>query len=234
VIFNRLYQNCRLLLEQMEALFTAANTLANLTKSKKQNVNIGSILLILLEQKFKEIPQIIRDLLSVISNVQHINKKELDGLRIKLLWFLTPTNLYGLNSMDRVIELRNDVQVTFDSIARMQETNVQIDINQCHLSTLKSNGDILIRREGVLQSDLLASGNIVFYDDQSVCRGSRLDAGMTISAMIVGGQTSVDTFLKAGRRIVVKKMLSGKICVGKRVKEIFSPIGETTFDVMGM
>jgi uncharacterized protein (DUF342 family) len=111
-----------------------------------------------------------------------------------------------------------------------QESQVQININQGQNSTLKSNGDILIRKEGVIHCDLYSAGNIVFSLDNSVCRGSRLEAGDTISAMYVGGITGVRTSLKAAKKIIVKKMFEGRVIVGRQSMDIFESVEDMTFD----
>ncbi|NHN35600.1 hypothetical protein [Paenibacillus agricola] len=115
-------------------------------------------------------------------------------------------------------------------VALSQESKVQININQGQKSILKSNGDILIRKEGVIQCDLYSAGNIIFYLDNSVCRGSKLEAGDTISAMYVGGMTGVRTSLKAAKKVMVKKMFEGRVIIDRYSTDIFEPVEEKTFD----
>src|SRR5690606_7024020 len=91
---------------------------------------------------------------------------------------------------------------------------------------LKSNGDIIVYREGVILSDMYSAGNIVFKHENSLCRGSKLDSGGIIVVKTVGGETGAETMLKATREVRSKKMYAGRICVGKSCMDIFDPIEE--------
>jgi hypothetical protein len=150
-----------------------------------------------------------------------INSEELKELKEKLELFLYPLRIVELQSFSYIYNIQNMIQETFQSIERMQETFVQIDINQCHLTTIKSNGDILIRKEGVLQSNLYSKGNIIFFGHDAVCRGSQLEAGDTICAMHIGGEIGGQTLLKAGKKVVLKKITMGRVCVGRFWRDFF-------------
>ncbi|MDB5054983.1 MAG: hypothetical protein JWM44_3033 [Bacilli bacterium] len=230
VIYNRLFHATSQLLIQMRLLTEAAQTLMARIAEKEQQVNPGRIMLLLLESKFTDIPKTIKEILTVIANIQNIERESLVDLKDKLECFLYPLKLVEIDSLDVFIYIQKLLEETYQSINRMQETPSKIDIQQCHLSELKSNGDILIRREGVLKSDLYCKNNIVFYEDRSVCRGSRLEAGGIISAMNVGGQTCSGIYLKAGTKIVVKNIHSGRVCIGKYCRDIFESLADTTFD----
>jgi len=66
--------------------------------------------------------------------------------------------------------------------------------------------------------------------DNSVCRGSKLEAGDTISAMYVGGSTGVGTSLKATKKVIVKKMFEGRVTVDRYSMDIFDLVEDKTFD----
>jgi hypothetical protein len=230
VIYNRLFNTNSQLLTQIRSLTEAARTLMARISERKQQVNPGRIILLLLESKFTDIPKTIKEILTVIANIQNLKRESLMDLKDKLEWFLHPLKLVDIDSLDVFIYIQKLLEETNQSISRMQEISSKINIQQCHLSFLKSNGDILIRREGVLNSDLYSKNNIVFYEDRSVCRGSRLEAGNIISAMNVGGQSCSGIYLKAGKKIVVKNIHSGRVCIGKYCRDIFESLADTTFD----
>jgi hypothetical protein len=83
-----------------------------------------------------------------------------------------------------------------------------------------------------LQSDIYSKGNVIFYDSDSVCRGGKVECIGSISAMTVGAEVGSDTILKAGSKITLKKMTSGKICIVRYVKEILLPIHNISFEVI--
>ncbi|TNJ67121.1 DUF342 domain-containing protein [Paenibacillus hemerocallicola] len=231
VMFNRLYHSSKLLSELFGKLLAACRMLEQALRSKRQQaIRFGQIVLLLMESKFKEIPATIKDLLVVIANIQHLKREQYQKLKQMSEFFLQPTKLPEAASYNILQSYLALLQDTHQEVARMQEEKVEIRLNQCHKSELKSNGDIVIQREGVLLSDLYSAGNIQFVWEYAVCRGGRLEAGGSISAQIIGGETGASTILKAARLIRIKKMYSGRVCVGKYCTDIFEMIENKTFD----
>jgi uncharacterized protein (DUF342 family) len=234
VLFNRLYHTSMMLCDYIEKLLTAANLLTQALESKKQVFRYGQVILLLLEKKLKETYDLIKELLDIISNIQQIKHEEYVKLKEVSEIFIQPAKLLEVGSHSFVQSYLTLLQDTHREVARMQEENVEISINQCHKSELKSNGDIIINREGVLISDLYSAKNIIFKDDSAVCRGSQLNAEGSIKAKVVGGETGVISVLKAKRKIEVRKMYSGRVCIGKYCKDVYDIIENTTFDNMSL
>ncbi|WP_127589047.1 DUF342 domain-containing protein [Paenibacillus koleovorans] len=234
VMFNRLYNTSKQLSEQIEKLLAAARMLEQTIEARKQTIRFGQIVLVLMESKFKEMPDAVKELLAVISNIQHIKKDEYTKLMEMSTLFFMPTKLLESASYSFFHSFLALLSETHQEVARMQEEKVQIMINQCHNSELKSNGDIIIKGDGVLLSDLYSAGNILFQQELSVCRGAKLEADGVISAKIVGGQTGVNTFLKAKRQVTVKKMYAGRVCVGKYCMDMDDLVENKTFDANTM
>lgn len=234
VMFNRLYQCAIHLSDQMEKLLKASRMLEQALEAKKQTVRFGQIVVLLIENKLRGIPTAIKDLLIVIGNIQHLKKEEYQKLKEMSELFLQPAQLLEMASYSLMQSYLALLQETHKEVARMQEEIVEIRINQCHNSMLKSNGDIVIHREGVLLSDLYSAGNIRFDHEYSVCRGSRLEAGGSITAQIIGGQTGADTVIKAAKQIKVRKMYSGRVCIGKYCTDVFDVVENKTFDLISI
>ena len=231
VLFNRLYHTSKQLCDSIEKLLEASRLLEEALEAKRQPARFGQIVQLLLETKMKDILPAIRELQSVISNIRNIRQTEYEKLKEISEIFTRPTKLIESATREFVQGFLALLQDTHGEVARMQEEQVEISINQCQGSELKSNGDIVVHRDGVLLCELYSAGNIVFLADQAICRGSRLDAGDSIRAKIVGGQTGAITVLKAGRKVQVMKMYSGRVCVGKYCKDIFEPVERTEFDL---
>lgn len=234
VMFNRLYNTSKMLCEQIEKLMAAARMLEQALESRNQTIRFGQIALLLLESKFKETPSTVKELLFVISNIRHLKKEEYQKLMELSEMFFRPAILLEIASYSVLQSFLAILHETHQEVARMQEDKVQIMINQCHNSELKSNGDIVIQGDGVLLSDLYSAGNIIFHNELSVCRGTKLEADGVISAKIVGGQTGVNALLKSKRQVIVKKMYTGRVCVGKYCMDIFDPVENKTFDAHNM
>jgi hypothetical protein len=119
----------------------------------------------------------------------------------------------------------------FMRVALSQETNVQIVINKGQKSILKSNGDILIRKDGVIQCDLYSTGNIIFFLENFVCRGvPNWRRETPYQQCLLVGRQEYGQALKLQKKVVVKKMFEGKIIVDRYSVEIFEPVEEKTFD----
>lgn len=228
VIFNRFYLNTKKLSGKLHAWLEAAKLLLSIVEAKGKNILVGQALIILLESKFQDIPLVVQEIKNSISNIKNIKRVEIDEFKQKIEIFLNPHQIAQLDSFGQIQSILNFVEEAFNMIENAQETNVFIDIPQCHNSNLKSNGNIMIRKEGCLQSNLFSKENIVFYDRDSVCRGSRLEAGQMISAMIVGGETGGDIVLKAGRRMTIKKIYNGRVYINRYFKDIDKPLEEIT------
>lgn len=234
VMHNRLYNNSKLLMSQFEQLLEAAKVLSDMVEKKGQKPHYGQIILLLVENKFKDISKMAKEALSVIINIRSRDKTAWLNLKDMLERFLQLSRMPQLISHGTILGILNSLNETVQHVGSMQEAKVRIDMGQCHLSTLKSNGDILIRKEGVLQSDLYSAANIVFYDKDAVCRGSRLEADGIISAMMVGGQTGAPSVLKSKTKIMLKSMSSGRICIGNYCIEVMDNIEEQTIDMEWM
>lgn len=234
VMFNRLYNGTKTLLVLLDQLLLAASTLQEAILKKNHKIKYGQIIQLLMESKFKGIADTSKELLLVITNIQRVDKIQLDKLKQRVELFLQPIGLVQLMQMELLKEIIELLKETNEEIARMQETKAIIEIRQCHLSTLKSHGDIIIVADGVVQSELYSSKNIIFEAVFSVCRGSILEAEGFISAMTVGGQTGMNTVLKAKRRVFIQKMYSGRVCVGRYCEEIIEMIENRTFEAHTM
>jgi hypothetical protein len=230
MLYNRLYNSSKQLMDILEKMMQSAKMILNETGKKNVQVRYGQVLLLITESKYQQVWDVVKELLGIISRIQSYNKDDLQQLKNYLELFLQPTKIVEIMTAPRMEDFLRVLKEAFMRVALSQESQVQININQGQNSTLKSNGDILIRKEGVIQCDLYSARNIIFFLDNSVCRASKLEAGDTISAMYVGGITGVRTSLKATKKVIVKKMFEGRVIVDRQSMDIFEPVEEMTFD----
>ncbi|TJY41938.1 DUF342 domain-containing protein [Cohnella pontilimi] len=230
MLYNRLYHSSKQLMDNLEKMMESARLLLHEIEKKNMRVRYGQVLLLISESKFQQVGDVVKELLKVIASIRLHNKNEFEKLSDYLEFFLHPTKMVKDMTAHRMKDFMHKLKEAYMRVALSQESHVQIQINHSQNSTLKSNGDILIRREGVIQCDVQSSRNIIFFLDNSVCRGSTLEAGDTISAMYVGGMTGVASSLKAANKIMVKKMFEGRIIVDQKTIDIYEPVEEKTFD----
>ncbi|HZG55316.1 FapA family protein [Paenibacillus sp.] len=229
VLYNRLFNHSKKLNEQLQNLRNAAKILLTKLEAQGKSVPISQAYQLLAETKFKEIPGTAKEILASIVTIQNIQRDQLEDLKQKLMSLLLPSCYMKVDPVSFLNGLQQHLIETTESIQRCEETDVRMDIPKCQLSTLMSNGDILVRQEGVVQCHLYAKKNIVFYQKNAVCRGSTLESGETISAMTVGGTSGGACNLKAGTKVMVAKMYDGRVFVGRYLKEILEPIEHTKF-----
>jgi len=230
VMFNRLYQTAKTLTEHLANLITASNLLLHKLEVRKQKVHFGQIVMLLVEKKFHAIPALVKELLAVLANIQHIKQNEYQKLGEMCSILLQPFKILTELNMSFYQSLLTMLHEAHKEVARMQEAKAEVRLNQCHNSEIKSNGNIIIQRDGVILSQLYAARSILFKHESSVCRGSTLEAGRSIVAKIVGGKTGVDTLLKAKMMVSVRKMFTGRICIGKYCIDVDKLIEDKTFN----
>ncbi|WP_262688141.1 FapA family protein [Paenibacillus baimaensis] len=226
----RIQEGSQALSVQLVQLMEAAKLLTDQVRQKGQNAAFGQVVKLLVDNKFKEIPKLIHKLLVHVHSVPEQDHEAWQYLMDKLGMFSDVSKVYSQGSEALWLSLLYDLKQTVEKIDNMKETNIKIDIGQCHLSTLQSQGDIMIRKEGVLQSDLRSTDNIIFYHNDAVCRGSRLEADGMISASIIGGVTGSLSQLKAKDKIMLRKMYSGRVCVDSFCVDIVDVIENQTID----
>lgn len=228
--FERLHSIAKSLCTQLDQLHLAATQMIALVTTRKMTAPFDQIISLLLKQKYNGIPAAMRQLLQAIDGLRQLRTAENDALRAELAYFLhdayadqtvTPAHLKRIHTL---------LEHSCREIARMLEVDVQLILNQCHNAELRSKGNITIKREGVLISNLQAAGNIIFENPQSLCRGSTLDAAKHIVAQFVGGN-SASSVLKAGSSVTVRKMYAGKICIKGYCIDIDEAVESTRYDV---
>jgi hypothetical protein len=231
VLFNRLYSHSSKLNDQLKSFSSSAAQLIKLASDRGHAVSERQVYQLLLESKFSDLPGIANQILVCISNIQNLKSDQLSDLKDKLQPLLSPPYLPHTEEAVYIQNLQLMLGETIESIRRSEEADVCTDLQQCHMTEILSNGDIRIRKQGVLQSTLYSKGNIVFYESDSVCRGSNLEAGGIISAMIVGGVSGGRTSLKAGRKVITSLIYEGRVTVDRFGKDIIEPMEKACFFV---
>ncbi|WP_054942761.1 DUF342 domain-containing protein [Paenibacillus ihuae] len=231
VLYNRIFNCSKLLIEEAQLLRTAVRLLIQAVQARKQSVKYGQAVVLLLESKFHKIPQLTKELLSVLATVQASYHQDLQQTLHFLNLLLKPAQLVDFMNeaaLSGVISMLEELHM---GVARLQETKVEVNIGKCQNSTLKSNGDIMIHRDGIVQSELFSSGNISFRKTFSMCRGSKLEAGGSISAFYVGGESGAQSYLKAKQSISVHKMYLGRVTIDRYTADITEPVENMVFNI---
>lgn len=224
VDYSQLYMELKKVSEQFGSLLEAVEMIRNHLHEKKQAVKISRIVQTLLEQKYTHLISLLHRLTEIVNTIRSPMENEFLEINAKLNVFLKPHGIGTIRSIEELYALQEFLAQMRHKVRQYQEKKAPIEVRQCHHSILKATGDIRIRQEGMIQSDLFTEGNVVFYDQNSVCRGGTIIAEGSISAMAVGGEGNGQIQLTAGHRILAERITEGRICIGRSCRDITAPM----------
>jgi uncharacterized protein (DUF342 family) len=229
VVFNRLYSDTKKFAETLTSLCEAANFTWKLLESKGKSSRDGAILHALIQTKYHTLHEQIQKILQIFERANsEIVIPEWNEFHKILAEWKHPLYILNHGTIKNGLRLVSVAKQIYLHIELMQEQSVVIEIGQCTASTLKSNGDINVRKAGTIQSHLFAKNKIVFDHVESVCRGGELEAGDSVYLMAVGGRHGTETTIKANKKIYAKKIYMATVCIGKWVENIFEPLQNVT------
>ncbi|RXT06265.1 DUF342 domain-containing protein [Ammoniphilus sp. CFH 90114] len=224
VDYSRLYMELKKVSEQAATFIEAVELLNQHLHENNQTVAMGRLLLTLLDQKFSHLPQLFHDLVVLTESIKSSAEHDFSHIRSKVEPYLKPQRMQEIRSIDELYAMQANLADMRQKIRSYEEKKAGIEVRQCHHSLLKATGDIRIKKEGIIQSDLYTEGNIIFYDRHSVCRGGSIIAEGSISAMKVGGEGSGRTQLTAGYRILAESIMESRICIRRQCRDIAEPV----------
>ena len=157
----------------------------------KKNTTDGEIVKILIETKFKKLPQ---TSIKVVKRILH--QESTDD---KLVFIIKNKILdVGTLNIRKYEELNDAVTIIDDKISALtMNLTVPVDVilDYCQDTTIKSSGNIILTGKGEYVSQMIASDSIIFQKDKSLARGGVMKAGKEIKCKIVGGLGGVSTVL---------------------------------------
>lgn len=191
VIIQNLLSNLTSLKQELENLSKVAEEIKkfNLLGADKKD---GEIVKVLIETKFKHIPQLC---MKVVAGIMSERKKEEDELlsliKGKLIG-LAPINMIHYWEVDDIVKIIESKIEQFKSVLAIP---VNLRIAYCQDSTLESSGDIYIFGKGEYVSNIKGNGKIIFEGEKSIARGGVIKANDEIRCKMVGSMGGVTTKL---------------------------------------
>jgi len=170
--------------------------IASISQLKEMNLvargtSDGELVKILIETKFKKLPQISLKIAKRILDKQDAEDKLLFIIKNKILGV-------GTSNISNYEELNDAITIIDNKILVLElhltlPVNVALDYSQD--SVIKSSGNVIITGKGEYVSQIVASDSIIFEKDKSLARGGVMHAGKEIRCKIVGGPGGVSTKL---------------------------------------
>jgi uncharacterized protein (DUF342 family) len=159
-----------------------------------KNTSDGELIKILLETKFKKLPQAAIKVADRIAHSQNHEDELLFIIKHRILE-LGPLSIVNYE------ELNDAVTIIDNKISNLQmELTLPVDVvlDYCQESIIKSSGNVIFTGKGQYVSQITASDSVIFKRDKSVARGGVIKAGKEIRCKAVGGHGGVATKLIVG------------------------------------
>lgn len=214
MLFGRVYKIVQDLLMSFKNLQRAINQLEQTLKSNQVNFDFNYMLFTLIEAKFSDIVKNVAEIYEIFT-VQFDRRANLP-LQFRIM-VNALSSFKDFHSIKRIMSIEpiNSIQHTLQElIAQIESMVLQescIELKSANLSTLKTNGDIVIKGDGVVQTNFFAGGNITFDRLDSVIRGGNLEALKSIKAGVVGTESGRAPVLYAGESIDLYKIYQANI-----------------------
>lgn len=160
----------------------------------------GEIIKILIENKFKTLPNISRAVLkfNMSEGVQH---SDLTTFIINKLLGLGPLKIQNVKELATLEELLREEIEEMETLIIIP---ADIHLSYAQGSNIEASGSIYISGKGQYTSNITALNNIIFTSENSVCRGGTLSAGSEIILKSVGSVAGVNTVLKVPKNGRIK------------------------------
>jgi len=156
----------------------------------------GEIVKILIENKFKSLPKLARNILNYNMS-QGIQQSEITTFIINKLLGMGPLKLKEFKEIEN---FQGIVEEEIEEIENLIVIPADIYLEYAQGSTIEASGSVFITGKGQYTSNIIALNNIEFLTDNSVCRGGTLSAGAEIKLKTVGSVAGVSTILKVPKK----------------------------------
>lgn len=191
-------------------------------KKKIPNINQtdGEIIKILMENKVQSFPKRAQELLDFLEEADTINVSTY--IKEKIIGF-GPLKIVNINELKGFsLELKSILQPLKENLV----VPIDVYINYIQDSEVNTTGNIYILGKGQYVSKLTCLGDIIFSQDNAVCRGGVLSANGKIKAGTVGSVAGVSTILKVKEDGVITANIAYNnttFCFGERKYTLDNP-----------
>ncbi|WP_160687344.1 flagellar assembly protein A [Clostridium sp. C2-6-12] len=216
---------------------------ASAEQVKKNNLlgprQYGEIVKILIENKFKSLPKLSRNILNYNMS-QGVQQSEITTFIINKMLGMGPLKI---KEVQELVDFQEMVKEEIEEIENLIVIPADIYIEYAQGTEIEASGSVFITGKGEYTSNIVALNNIEFLKDKAVCRGGTLSAGNEIKLKTVGSSAGVSTILKVPKkgRITAEIAYNNTIfCFGekqvmlevssKNVEAYLDKTGEITID----
>ncbi|WP_025027733.1 DUF342 domain-containing protein [Caldalkalibacillus mannanilyticus] len=232
LFFSQIYKSIQNLEIDFTKLKLAITQIKELLVQSNKTFTFGHIAANVIEMKMPEIMDEMKQF-SVLLKANEENDM-LIPLRLKLLQKL----LHSFRDVSSIRSLQNEESLnsiifTLNEVIKDSEEAIQSEsevlVHFTNMSTIKTNGNIIIAKEGALNSHLFAGKDCLFVSHNSVIKGGKIEAIERIQAAKVGSEKAVPPQLAARTSISVKELYAAKIKMHNRSQLVDKYMRQVTF-----
>lgn len=156
----------------------------------------GEIIKILIENKYKLIPNLSRSVLNYNMS-QGIQHSELVAFILNKLIGLGPLKIEDYKELENFEYMLNE---EIEEIEELIVIPANIYLGYAQGTDIEASGNVFITGKGQYICNITALNKIEFTNEKAVCRGGTLHAGSEIRLKTVGSDAGVSTILKVSKK----------------------------------
>lgn len=230
LFFSEAYKLVEKLYRTIKVLKAQAKQTLDQFSVQKKEASYGEIIANLVEKKFRTIQEDISKYNELLGEME---KNKIDiPVQLKVIQRILNVfaNYHLLLKMNK--DMIKSILFSLKEVMIKSEASInahsKITLNDANMSTIKTNGDIIIERKGVIHSTLFAGNNIIFNNPKAVIRGGKVEALNEVKASIVGSDLGNRPKVYAGNIITIRELIKATIRVKHKTVKVYGPVSMVT------
>lgn len=230
LFFSEIYKTVEKLYRTIKLLKSSAKQLTDSLANQGKEIFYGEIIAKLVESKYKSI---MADRLKFNNLLTDMENNKIDvPIQLKMIQRILNvfTNYHSMLKINK--DMIKSIQFSLKEVLIKSEASInsesKITINDANMSTIKTNGHIIIEKKGVIHCTLFAGKDIIFTDPKAVIRGGKVEALNEVKASIVGSDLGNRPSVYGGKKITMRELIKAKVRVNHKTAKIDGPVSMLT------
>jgi len=232
LFFSEVYKVINKLYLTIKDLSQALNQMTKILKEQEKEYYFGHLVANLVETKYKYLVTDYEKLKKILAEMQSSDIEIPIQLRVASQVLNVFSKHHLMLTINKPMIIRS-VLYALKEVVNQSEASIKeegdITINDANMSTIKTNGSIIVKKAGVIQSILFAGKDCIFEDPKSVIRGGKVEAMGKVIAGIVGTELGARPAVYAGESIRMKQLIKATVRVNHLTSKVKGPVYDVTF-----
>ncbi|ADU31995.1 FapA family protein [Evansella cellulosilytica] len=207
--YSEMYKVSQSISSTLKQLNDALSQVKHVLSNKNIDYSFGYIVSTLIESKFPSLMKNVEEFYRISNDI----RKAENDLTLNIQ--ITTNALRKFSSLQSILSIESEhmihsTQVSLRELIQKMESLIleesDITFYSASHSQIKSNGKLIVKKEGVINSTLFSGSEIIFESKKSVIRGGKIEAVKNIHAGIVGTTIGKAPHLYAGEKIEMNEV----------------------------